>query len=77
MIGSYLVDTNILVYAYDRSEPRKAALAADLLTFLAVSGQGMLLLQVLAEFFVTVTRKIARPFPFDPSCEAEMSRLKG
>lgn len=65
MTGPYLVDTNILVYAYDRSEPPKAALAADLLDYLATSGQGVLSLQVLAEFFVTVTRKIPRPLSVD------------
>ena len=65
MTGPYLVDTNILVYAYDRSEPQKAALAADLLDHLATSGQGVLSLQVLAEFFVTVTRKIPRPLSVD------------
>lgn len=65
MIGPYLVDTNILVYAYDRSEPQKAALAAELLNYLALSGQGVLSLQVLAEFFTTVTKKITRPLSAD------------
>lgn len=61
MTGPYLVDANILVYAYDRSEPQKSALAADLLDHVALSGQGVLSLQILAEFFVTVTRTLPKP----------------
>lgn len=61
MAGPYLVDTNVLVYAYDRSEPDKRASSLELLDRLALSGQGVLSLQILAEFFVAVTRNIAQP----------------
>jgi len=69
MSGPYLIDTNILVYAYDRSEPEKSALAADLLDYLALSGEGVLTFQILAEFFVTITRKIPRPLSVDLAVE--------
>ncbi len=56
------VDTNILVYAFDKSEPEKNRKASRLLqqcfqgeTMLAVSTQ------ILSEFFVTVTKKIPKP----------------
>jgi predicted nucleic acid-binding protein len=61
MSDNVLVDTNVLVYAYDRSEPRKQAQAIQVLDRLAAASLGVLSTQVLAEFFVTVTRKIAAP----------------
>ncbi|MCC9078555.1 PIN domain-containing protein [Litorilinea aerophila] len=56
-----LVDTNVLVYAYDRAEPEKQRRALEVLDFLAISGAGAISTQVLSEFFVAVTRKIAAP----------------
>jgi predicted nucleic acid-binding protein len=61
MTGRVLVDTNVLVYAYARSEPEKQRRALEVLDRLAVSGAGVVSTQVLAEFFVAVTRKIAAP----------------
>lgn len=61
MSVSMLLDTNVLVYAYDRSAPRKQQQALDLLDYLAIRGSGALSTQVLAEFFVVVTRRIAAP----------------
>lgn len=61
MSASVLVDTNVLVYAYDRSEPEKQKLALEVLDRLAVTGAGAISTQVLSEFFVAVTRKIATP----------------
>jgi len=56
-----LIDTNVLVYAYDRSEPEKQRRAVRVLDDLARTGEGRLCTQVLSEFFVNVTRKIAAP----------------
>lgn len=55
------VDANILVYAFDSSAGRKQAAARQLLERLWDSGTGHLSVQVLQEFFVTVTRKVAKP----------------
>ena len=60
-MDAILVDTNILVYAYDRSEPKKQCRALQVLDGLARAGIGCLSAQVLSEFFVNVTRKIAAP----------------
>ena len=60
-MDAILVDTNILVYAYDRSEPKKQRRALQVLDGLARAGIGCLSAQVLSEFFVNVTRKIAAP----------------
>jgi predicted nucleic acid-binding protein len=51
-----LVDTNVLVYAYDIGEPGKQALAMDLLEQLKISGQACLSAQCLGEFFSALTR---------------------
>jgi predicted nucleic acid-binding protein len=59
------LDTNVLVYAYDRSEPLKQSIAFNLLDTLANSGTGVISAQVLSEFFVTVTRKISEPLTFE------------
>jgi len=55
------VDTNILVYAHDLSAGNKNVQAGRLLEELWETGQGCLSIQVLQEFYVTVTRKVPRP----------------
>jgi predicted nucleic acid-binding protein len=55
------IDTNILVYAFDTSAGRKHDIAKAIVTNLWESGNGLISTQVLQEFFVTVTKKIARP----------------
>ena len=55
------VDANILVYAEDRDAGSKHDIARDLIADLWRSGEGVLSVQVLQEFFVVVTRKMPRP----------------
>jgi predicted nucleic acid-binding protein len=55
------VDTNVLVYAHDRSETRKQPLAQALLEGLWASRMGTLSTQVLQEFYVVATRKLDPP----------------
>jgi predicted nucleic acid-binding protein len=52
------VDTNILVYAYDRTAETKFNRARELMEKLWDSGEGVVSTQVLEEFYVTVTAKI-------------------
>jgi predicted nucleic acid-binding protein len=63
------VDANVLVYAFDPSAKPKQAAAARLLERLWASGTGCLSVQVLQEFFVTVTRKVARPLSSDEAAD--------
>ena len=63
------VDANVLVYAHDASAGPKQAAAEALLADLWESGTGCLSVQVLQEFFVTVTRKVAAPLPVDEAAE--------
>lgn len=53
------VDTNVLVYARDATEPDKQDRAMEWLTHLWRTGNGRLSFQVLQEFYVTVTRKLS------------------
>lgn len=51
-------DTNVLVYADDKAAPAKQRRALDLLAEHRRAGTGVVSLQVLQEYFVTVTRKL-------------------
>jgi len=62
------VDTNVLVYAHDRSETRKQPVAQALLDGLWRTRNGVLSTQVLQEFYVVATRK------FDPPMRRSAAR---
>ncbi len=70
------VDTNVLVYAHDDSAGGKRDQARALVEQLWQSRDGCLSVQVLQEFFVTVTRKIAKPLDAETAKEiiADLSR---
>jgi len=51
-------DTNILVYADDKRARKKQSRAIDLVAEHRHNGTGVVSLQVLQEYFVTVTRKL-------------------
>lgn len=60
MSAKTFVDTNVLVYAHD-ADQAKRTIARQILIELMSSRRGALSPQVLQEFYVTVTRKIAKP----------------
>jgi predicted nucleic acid-binding protein len=62
------VDTNVLVYARDASEPEKQPRAREWLERLWMERSGALSFQVLQEFYVTVTQKL------EPGLEASLAR---
>jgi len=55
------IDTNVLVYAYDAEAGAKHEAARDLVIELWSKGGAVLSVQVLQEFYVSVTRKIPKP----------------
>jgi predicted nucleic acid-binding protein len=61
MSGKVFLDSNILVYAQDVGSPEKQKRSRELITRLAESGDGVISTQVMQEFFVSVTRKLAVP----------------
>ncbi len=62
------VDTNVLVYAYDAAAGRKLESARDLVLSLWSARTGCVSIQVLQEFYVTVTRRL--PAALDASTAA-------
>ena len=61
----YFIDSNVLIYMYDTSEPQKQRFAEELVTGLTQRGNGVLSVQVLGEFFFNVTRRIANPLSLE------------
>lgn len=61
MSAKTFVDTNILIYAHDVDQGQKHLTARDILIGLMEDRSGVLSPQVLQEFYVNVTRKIAKP----------------
>jgi len=65
MPDKYFVDTDILLYAHDRSAGLKHERARQLVERLWTSGQGVLSTQVLQELCINLRRKLARPLPVE------------
>jgi predicted nucleic acid-binding protein len=63
MSGRSFVDTNVLLYAYDRESGEKHEQAKEIVRVLWETGEGIVSSQVLQEFYVNVTRKIPTPLP--------------
>ena len=68
MTAPVFVDTNILVYSRDSSEPRKQEQAIAWMAHLWNTHTGRLSFQVLQEFYVAVTVKL------DPGLDSESAR---
>ena len=62
-------DTNILIYAADRSEPEKQSQARRLLKNAIENETGVVSVQVLGEFFYVVTRRIPNPLSVEEAEE--------
>jgi predicted nucleic acid-binding protein len=65
MSDKYFVDTNILVYAHDRSAGVKRERAQAFLLQLWDSGRGVLSTQVLQELCINLRRKAGNPMPVE------------
>jgi len=76
MNGSVFLDTNVLVYANDAGEPAKQHTARTLLKDALHAENGVISVQVLSEFWVTVTRKLQKPLSLQTARqEAELFHL--
>jgi predicted nucleic acid-binding protein len=63
MSAECFVDTNLLVYARDSSEPEKQPIAIGWLSQLWKQEKGRISTQVLNEYYVTVTQKLEPGLP--------------
>ena len=68
MGDNFFVDTNVLVYSRDASEPQKQPQAMAWMKYLWENRTGRLSFQVLQEFYMTVV------FKLDPGLEPEAAR---
>lgn len=69
MESPVFVDTNVLVYHRDSTEPEKQARAAEWMARLWDEGSGRVSVQVLEEYYVTVTGKLRPGMPRDEARE--------
>ncbi len=60
MPAADFLDTNVLVYAYDLTDPRKRSIAQDVVRR-ALAGESVTSTQVLSELAVTLLHKISPP----------------
>jgi predicted nucleic acid-binding protein len=59
------IDTSILVYGHDVDAGQKHQIARSTLVELWERRTGVMSVQVLQEFYVTITRKVLRPLPLN------------
>lgn len=64
MTASEFLDTNVVLYAFDDGEPRKQAIAQELLRR-AIDSECTISIQVLSEICATVLRKLTPVQPID------------
>jgi predicted nucleic acid-binding protein len=69
MSDKVFLDSNIIVYAYDKHEPKKLAKAQALLKSGIAQESAVVSSQVLGEFFVVVTGRIKEPLSADEAME--------
>lgn len=70
------LDTNIIIYAYDRTAGEKHNIAKKIVLDLWNSGLGTISTQVLQEFFVIATQKIPKPLDIKLAKEIMRDLLK-
>jgi predicted nucleic acid-binding protein len=69
MSGRFFLDTNLLIYAIDASDPGKQAVAQKWIATAHESGDGMVSYQVVQEWFNVVLRKAAAPLSADQAAQ--------
>ena len=63
MKDEIFLDTNIIVYAHDRSSEKKHTISKEIMEYLWERKKGVISVQVMQEFYVCVTTKILKPLP--------------
>jgi len=61
MKDKIFLDTNVIVYAHDRSSGKKHTVAREIMEYLWEKRKGVISVQVMQEFYVCVTTKILKP----------------
>ena len=74
MSDRYFLDTNILVYSFDKRVPEKQQIAQDLIANGLKSGKAIISYQVIQEFINVSTRKFNPPLSY-PDAEKYFERI--
>jgi len=72
-----LLDSNILVYAYDKSEAKKHMKAKEVVKERWLQNDTVLSVQNLVEFYSIITRKIEKPLPMDKAKQIVLDCIEG
>ena len=72
-----LLDSNILVYAYDRSEVKKHAMAKELVKERWKKEDSVLSIQNIVEFYSVITNKIEMPLEIDKAKQIVLDYIDG
>lgn len=76
MSAKFFLDTNVIVYSFDTSQPEKKERAQVLIGAALQTGQGMISSQVIQEFLNVATRKFATPLRME-DCETYLKMVLG
>ncbi|MBV6641637.1 MAG: PIN domain-containing protein [Cyclobacteriaceae bacterium] len=76
MRGRFFLDTNIFVYSFDHSQPKKRDTSIELINTALETGNGIISFQVVQEFINTSTRKFITPFSVEQIREYVKQFLK-
>ena len=72
----YFLDTNILVYANDKTEKNKQQISEELILNGIKSNNIAISAQVLSEFWVVITKKIKKPLDYEDALrQIELFRI--
>ena len=69
MPGRYFLDTNVIVYSFDRDDHRKRRIAAELIKDSLTSQRGIISYQVIQEFINVALQKFKNPMNVE-DCKA-------
>jgi predicted nucleic acid-binding protein len=67
MKGKFFLDTNIIVYTFDPSQPQKQKISRDLMKVALDKGAGSISYQVIQEFLNVSTWKFENPLSYQDS----------
>lgn len=65
MSAKFFLDTNILIYTFDVTSPKKQQRACDLVEEALSTSNGVISFQVIQEFLNVATRKFVKPLNFE------------
>lgn len=69
MNDKFFIDTNILIYSFDKSDPRKQSIAKQIIRNALTNYTGCISYQVIQEFLNVATQKFETPLPKNDCCK--------